>query len=254
MKTNQNFSIYNKFVEEREKYNKLYEKYGKAYDISISYNKNTNSINYISSKGTADEERLSVKYFSDGKIVDVFAYAGVENYKEWSSLTWQLANLGSNRYKRNFDNPFFIVAPPHVSSYKKEGMFDIMMQTTYEYINQTNQNVTLGVSYEGYGYACSPVAKILHGKDAENISLNRYFHRTVIYKPNTLYALEYYNAKLADKEKFTMLFFENENDDMENDDMENYDMEAKAIASKEDYYDKVYYANRTTEQESEQER
>lgn len=36
--------------------------------------------------------------------------------------------------------------------------------------------------------------------------------------------------------------------------MFNPDMEAKAIASKEDYYNKVYYANKMTEQESEQER
>lgn len=36
--------------------------------------------------------------------------------------------------------------------------------------------------------------------------------------------------------------------------MFNPDMEAKAIASKEDYYDKVYYVNKMTEQESEQER
>lgn len=36
--------------------------------------------------------------------------------------------------------------------------------------------------------------------------------------------------------------------------MFNPDMEAKAIASKEDYYDKVYYENKVTEQESEQER
>lgn len=36
--------------------------------------------------------------------------------------------------------------------------------------------------------------------------------------------------------------------------MFNPDMDAKAIASKEDYYDKVYYVNKMTEQESEQER
>ena len=219
MKTNQNFSIYNKFVEEREKYNKFYEKYGKAYDISISYNKNCNFIKYISNKGSADEEMLTVRYAQDGKIADVFCCV----HKDWESLTRLLNNLDSGKFYYDFSsnyNPFSVVTPPHMSSYKKEGMFDIMMQTTYEYINQTNQNVTLGVSYKGYGYACSPVAKILHGKDAENISLNRYFHRTVIYNPNTLYALEYYNAKLADKERSTMLLFENENDDMGNYELE----------------------------------
>lgn len=196
METQQSFSIYNKFREEKEKYNKLFEKYGKSYDLTISYNKNTNSINYISSKGTADEERLSVKYSSDGKIVDVFAYAGVENYKEWSSLTWQLANLGSNRYKRIFNNPFSIVAPPHVSSYKKEGMFDVMMQVTNEYIKQTDQNVTLVVSYEGYGASCSPFTEFVHGKD---IALPTYFYKTEIYDPDVLYAMKYYEDREKDR-------------------------------------------------------
>ena len=200
MEIQQSFSIYNKFREEKEKYNKLFEKYGKSYDLIISYNKNTNSINYISNKGTVDEERLSVKYSSDGKIVDVFAYAGYaevdENYKSWSSLTWQLTNLASNRYKRIFNNPFSIVAPPHVSSYKKEGMFDVMMQVTNEYIKQTDQNVTLVVSYEGYGTAYSPIAKIVHGKD---MALSTDFYKkTEIYDPDILYAIKYYEDKKKD--------------------------------------------------------
>ncbi len=192
METQQSFSIYNKFREEKEKYNKLFEKYGRSYDISISYNKDTNSIKYISNKGLADEEMLTVKYAQDGKIADVFCCV----YKEWESLTRLLNNLGSGKFYYDFSsnyNPFSVVTPPHISSYEKEGMFDIMMQTAYEYIKQTGQNVTLGVSYEGYGYACSPVAKIIRGKGME-ASCNM-DSKTVIYDQDILYVIKYYKDK-----------------------------------------------------------
>ena len=81
-----------------------------------------------------------------------------------------------------------------MSSYKNEGMFDIMMQITNEYIKQTDQNVTLAVSYEGYGWANSPVSKIIYGKDAQVNPLDM-THRTEIYNPDILYALEYYEKE-----------------------------------------------------------
>lgn len=206
------FSLYEKYKEERERYRKFYEKYGKFYNITISYGKNNNSINYISNKGTADEERLVVKYSPDGKIADVLAYTGVEEYKKWSSLTKLLNNLGSGKFYYDFSssyNPFSHVAPSHMSSYKNEGMFDIMMQITNEYIKQTDQNVTLAVSYEGYGWANSPVSKIIYGKDAQINPLDM-THRTEIYNPDVLYALEYY-----EKEEKTHDFLSSEPDLLE---------------------------------------
>lgn len=123
----QHFSIYEKFQEEKEKYNKLFEKYGKSYDLTISYNKNTNSINYISNKGLEHEERLSVKYSQNGKITDVFCCSDYKGCKEWSTLTKLLNNLCSGKFYYDFScyNPFSVVTPPHSSSYKKEGMFDV---------------------------------------------------------------------------------------------------------------------------------
>lgn len=210
MEIQQGFSIYNKFSEEKEKYDKLYEKYGKPCSLKIYYNKGNNSINYILNKDSEYEERLSVRYSNDGKIADV--YACTDANKAWDKLTPMLNNLGSGLFYYDFSsnyNPFSIVTPPHISQRKSGEMFDVMMQIAYEYIKQTNQNVTLGVSYEGYGYAHSPVAQIIHGKDVKIAPLDT-FNKTVIYNPDILYALEYYNVKLADKEKSMMLFFEDE--------------------------------------------
>lgn len=210
METQQSFLIYEKFCEEKEKYNKLFEKYGKSCDLIIYYNKNNNSISYISNKDSEYEERLSVRYSNDGKIADV--YACTDAYKAWDKLTPMLNNLASGLFYYDFSsnyNPFSIVTPPHISQRKSVEMFDVMMQIAYEYIKQTNQNVTLGVSYKGYGYAHSPVAQIIHGRGTEIAPLDT-FYKTVIYNPDILYALEYYNAKLADKEKSMMLSFEDE--------------------------------------------
>lgn len=200
MEIQQSFSIYNKFREEKEKYSKLYEKYGKSYDIEISYNKYHNSIDYVQ-KGADDKRKLSVKYSSDGKIADVFAYTERGGCKNWRCLTKLLNNLESKKfyYEINYENPFSTVAPPTLSACQQEGMFDIMMQTANDYITQTNQNVTLAVSFEAYGWSKAPMARVIHKRDAkEAYSEYGSFKKIEVYNPDILYAMKYYEDKEKD--------------------------------------------------------
>ena len=155
---------------------------------------------------------MSVDYSLDGKIKDVYALLGQQrNGSKWKLLTPMLNNLGSLKHYYDFSsirNPFNEVVPPHLSSYESQGMFDVMMQVAYDYIKQTNQNVTLAVVYDGYGFANSPRAKVLlsansSAPDIEEVNYP-YWSKQVayIYNPNILYGIKYHIDKTKYKESY----------------------------------------------------
>ena len=227
MRVQQNGITWDKFLEEREKYYKnpameTYEWRFEDCNLVISYNGKNNSINYASNRDSGNGVGLTVKYSKDDKITEVLAYSKENGQRKYNDLMPLLRDLGSDISCLNFSstsNPFAEVMPLNSPTYKDAVLFDVMMRTAYKYIEQENKNVTLAVCYNGHGSAGTPTAKVFQGKNFTTASLNIPY-KTVIYNPNTLYALEYYNAKLADKERSTMLLFENKNDDMENYELE----------------------------------
>lgn len=192
------FSLYKKYKSEVKKYKSLYEKYGIEYSLSISYDKNRGSINYVSCPRTSREKRLSVYYNGDGEIDNVFACVGPNS--KWDCLLHYLNHLESKRCY--YSLPFTLVSPQTLSICEKEGMFDVMMQTVYTYIQQTNQNVTLGVSYKGFGYAHTPEMMLVSGKNVKEEDVPSYYNFK-IYDSNVLYVADYYK-KVQEKNKTTV--------------------------------------------------
>lgn len=105
--------------------------------------------------------------------------------------------------------------------------FDIPRRNLEQYLGIT-ENAIVKLDIDKFVEACG-------SEDIANI----YAEASGITNENIIYSDDFETA-YADYIRRTQMF--------------NPDMDAKAIASKEDYYDKVYYENKMAEQEFEQER
>lgn len=207
MRVQQNGAIWDKFLEEREKYYKnpaveTYEWRFEDCNLVISYNGKNNSINYSSNRDSDNGVGLTVKYSKDDKITEVLAYSKENGQRKYNDLTPLLRDLGSDISCLNFSstsNPFAEVMPLNSPTYKDAILFDVMMRTAYKYIEQENKDVTLAVCYNGHGSAGTPTAKVFQGKNFTTTSLDMPY-KTEIYNPDILYSIEYYNQEI-DKQR-----------------------------------------------------
>lgn len=193
-------TLYEKYIEVKEKYLPVFK------NMTIFYNKNNNSITYKDGQGYS----LIVSYSQDMKISGIAAQTnGAFNTgKNWTSLNKLFKNLGSEIWYYDFSssyNPYNEVTPLHLEAMENQGLFDVMMATAKEYIEQNNMDVWLGVKYTGYGYAATPVAVARRGKLHYNEYRNLYNdYREHPYDSSILYTQKYFKDQLnkSDKQYF----------------------------------------------------
>lgn len=163
-------NLYSIFLKEKERW-KDYD-----FELSISYNKNNNSLLYKVKNG----ENIGIKYDENFKISNIFYY---DEDKKYKSYKYELNNLVNKEYLlKNFYHKTVSPCFFEEKGISDEILFDVLAHNLYNYFNDHNIKKTIYVSYKEFGWSNSPTLsfKEEYGKKNEE------------YNPNKKYAFEYY--------------------------------------------------------------